>query len=298
MVGMHRLTSRAGVPLSAGLALFLSASPVVAQVEASRRVAAPHVSVELIVDSEAPGPGGSMWVGLRFELEPQWHIYWQNPGDSGGPPQAVWKLPPGLTAGAFEWPAPERIDSDGIVSYGYRGVAVLPAEIRTSRPAGARPGILGETIAASVKWLICKDMCLPGQAQLALRLPLGAADRGMVPTWSSALREARARVPGPAPRGWTATARNAPDAFLVDVLTGERMSTGVFFPVDPGQIEDSVAQEVTAIPGGLRFKLHRSPQLTKDPTALRGVVTLPGGRAFFVTVPVVPSSGGKRGSAP
>ena len=299
MVAMQRLTSRAVVSLAIGLTLLGSAARVQARVEAradaSRRVSAPHVSVELIAGTEGPGPGGTLWLGLRFELEPQWHIYWQNPGDSGGPPQVVWKLTQGLKAGAFEWPAPQRIDSDGIVSYGYRGVVVLPVPISSSARAGAGAGA---SIAASVKWLICKDMCLPGQAQLELRLPLTGEERGMLAGWQAEVRDARAKVPRRAPAGWSAKAKSSPDAFQIDVLAGEHLATGVFFPVDPGQMEESVPQAVEPIPGGLRFKLRRSPQLAKDPTALRGVVSLPGGRAFIVTVPVISSPGGKKGSAP
>jgi DsbC/DsbD-like thiol-disulfide interchange protein len=38
-----------------------------------------------------------------------WHIYWQNPGDSGEPPRIKWQLPSGVTATALEWPTPMRM---------------------------------------------------------------------------------------------------------------------------------------------------------------------------------------------
>jgi DsbC/DsbD-like thiol-disulfide interchange protein len=31
-------------------------------------------------------------LGLYFKLEPGWHIYWKNAGDSGEPPRARWTL--------------------------------------------------------------------------------------------------------------------------------------------------------------------------------------------------------------
>ena len=284
---------RAIVSLTAAIAILVPARSASAQTP--RRVSTPHAKVELIADRDTIGSGGVVWVGIRFELEPHWHIYWQNPGDSGGPPEVVWTLPPGMSAGAIEWPAPERIDSDGLISYGYRGVAVLPVQMKAAGLVRASTPV---QIGASLKWIVCKDMCLPGHAQLALRLPPGPEDRLMVPAWRMALKDARTLMPRPAPPNWRATALLHQTWFDVDVIAGETLATGVFFPFEPGQIDDTKPQEVSPIPGGLRFRLHRSAQLTKDPRALRGVVSLPGGRAFIVTVPVALPPGGKKGGAP
>ncbi|MGA8222114.1 MAG: hypothetical protein WB780_10720 [Candidatus Acidiferrales bacterium] len=55
--------------------------------------------VQLIWDGNPPRPGHPLWVGALFQLDPGWHIYWQNPGDSGEPPKFQWKLPPNFRAG-------------------------------------------------------------------------------------------------------------------------------------------------------------------------------------------------------
>jgi DsbC/DsbD-like thiol-disulfide interchange protein len=70
----------------------------------SRKGQGQHVRVELISDRGAPGPG--MRLGLRFDLDPGWHIYWQNPGDSGGPPEVAWTFPSAMMSAGIEWPAP------------------------------------------------------------------------------------------------------------------------------------------------------------------------------------------------
>ena len=44
-------------------------------------------------------PGGANQAGLYFKLEPGWHVYWENAGDSGEPPHIQWTLPGGVTAG-------------------------------------------------------------------------------------------------------------------------------------------------------------------------------------------------------
>ena len=47
----------------------------------------PHGTVELIAENQSITAGHKLNLGLRFELEKGWHIYWVNPGDSGEPPR-------------------------------------------------------------------------------------------------------------------------------------------------------------------------------------------------------------------
>ncbi len=54
-----------------------------------------HVRLELISEVDSAQPGRAIRLGLLFNLDPEWHIYWQNPGDSGEPPRIEWKLPLG-----------------------------------------------------------------------------------------------------------------------------------------------------------------------------------------------------------
>ena len=43
-------------------------------------------------------------VGVLLEVEPGWHVYWMNPGDSGAPTTVSLTLPPGFTAGPVRFP--------------------------------------------------------------------------------------------------------------------------------------------------------------------------------------------------
>ncbi len=165
---------------SAALALVPGSAGAQTSAPGSRTGQGPHVRVELIADRAAPGPG--MRLGLKFDLDPQWHIYWQNPGDSGGPPEAAWTFPPGMMAAGIEWPAPERIDIGGLVNYGYHGSVVLPvvvavaADVRIPQEFAVR---------ASVRWMACANLCVPGKADLELTFPLADSDRGQVSGWKA-----------------------------------------------------------------------------------------------------------------
>jgi len=46
---------------------------------------APHLHVQLVFPQDDLYPGGKNLAGLYFKLEPGWHVYWENAGDSGEP---------------------------------------------------------------------------------------------------------------------------------------------------------------------------------------------------------------------
>lgn len=266
---------------AATLALVPGSAGAQASASGSRTGQGPHVRVELIADRAAPGPG--MRLGLEFDLDPQWHIYWQNPGDSGGPPQVQWTFPPGMMAAGIEWPAPERIDIGGLVNYGYHGTVVLPVVVAVAADVRIPQVVV---VRASVRWMACANLCVPGKADLELKFPLTDSERIQVGGWKAAIDSARARVPKPAPASWTASASSTSDTFIVDVLTGSREEGAVFFPLELSQVNDSAVQAVTPLADGIRLALRKSSQLAKDPGALRGVLALSGGRAFVVEAAV------------
>jgi len=274
-------TALACAAASATLALVPSSAVAQASAPGSRTGQGPHVRVELIADRAAPGPG--MRLGLKFDLDPQWHIYWQNPGDSGGPPQVMWAFPPGMMAAGIEWPAPERIDIGGLVNYGYHGTVVLPVVVAVAADMRIPQEF---AVRASVRWMACSNLCVPGKADLELKFPLADSERGKVSGWKAAIDSARARVPKPPPASWKASARSTSDTFIVDVVTGSREEGAVFFPLELSQVNDSADQAVTPLADGVRLALRKSSQIAKDPGVLRGVLSLPGGRAYTIEAPV------------
>src|SRR5271156_3093275 len=68
-----------------------------------------HLHVQLVMPERLLGVDSSADAGLYFKLEPGWHVYWKNAGDSGEPPRVRWTLPDGVSAGDFQFPAPKRL---------------------------------------------------------------------------------------------------------------------------------------------------------------------------------------------
>src|ERR1700732_1414443 len=79
----------------------------------------PHGTVRLVAETSGVQTAHNFTLAFHFSLEDGWHTYWVNPGDSGEPPRVAWTLPPGITAGSMEWPAPEKLGTSFVVDYGY-----------------------------------------------------------------------------------------------------------------------------------------------------------------------------------
>ena len=127
------------------------------------------VTSRLVPEAGSVVPGGTLWVDLHLDIAPGWHTYWRNPGDSGLPTEIAWKLPAGFSAGEVAWPAPERFVLGTIGNYGYSGSADLLVPI--AAPADLEPGGVAH-LAADASWLVCSDICIPGEAKLTLDLPV------------------------------------------------------------------------------------------------------------------------------
>jgi thiol:disulfide interchange protein DsbD len=243
-----------------------------------------HLKVQLISDSDWVQPGRPLLVGLRFEMEKQWHIYWRNPGDSGEPPQVQWKLPAGFQAGEVQWPAPERLGSGSVIDYGYQESVLLPVEIQTPGTPLAAGSTL--TLSAQVSWLVCKDICVPGQAELTLSLPVRMAP-APVSASHALFQEAGSRLPEPMPPEWR-TEATSEKAFFVLTIHGVGVGKASFFPLEADQIDNAAPQTATALPGGVRLTLKKSDQLAGTPARLDGVLKLSPGPAYAVSVPIRP----------
>ncbi|MEL7113247.1 MAG: hypothetical protein AAGK93_09960, partial [Pseudomonadota bacterium] len=73
------------------LVLCLAALCIGAVTAAAQPVDGGHARVELVSERALAVPGETLWFGLSFEIDPNWHIYWINPGDAGIPPEITWR---------------------------------------------------------------------------------------------------------------------------------------------------------------------------------------------------------------
>ena len=199
------------------------------------------VEAELIADVAQAVPGQPFRLGLRLKHDPDWHTYWRNPGDSGLPTRFEPTGPAGTEFGAITWPAPRRLAIGDLANYGYENEVVLsrPVALPADSPQSkARFEVLAQ-------WLVCKDVCIPGEAALALELPIGdqvlAAAAGTV----ALFEESAQRAPGPtavAATWW----QEGTQAYLV-LPAGMNPQRAEFFPYFEGVVTPAARQSLMVL---------------------------------------------------
>jgi len=240
-----------------------------------------HARLSLISNHTAIVPGQSDWIGLRFDLDPGWHIYWINPGDSGEPPKITWQLPGGMQAGDLQFPVPQRIPDHSLMDYGYQGSVVLLSKLTTT----SAPASKQAEISADVRYLVCREVCVPGKDHLSLTLPMAGGGRSAAD--SVQIKAAEGHMPRPLPAGVRVSATSNSEGFTV-IVTGKSRELGLisdFIPADEQVIENTVQPAISPEKDEFVIKLKKSEQLDRPISQLRGLL-LAGDRAYNVSIPV------------
>ncbi len=149
-----------------------------------------RVSARLLIESDAIATDVPFRVGVLLEMQPGWHIYWRNPGDTALPTRIAWQVED-ATVGALQWPAPSVFHENETESttYGYADQVLLATRITIhSRVDGAI------RLGADLNFLVCREVCIPGAIALERNLTLGSPE--VVDDKARALFDAyEARVP-------------------------------------------------------------------------------------------------------
>lgn len=264
--------------------LWLTAVSCLAAGSAGAQTAPTHAAVSLVSEEGTLKPGAAAWVGVRFELEPGWHIYWINPGDAGDPPRLRWELPQGFRANDIRWPVPERLTLGPVIDYGYEGqvLLALPVDVPSDYKAGAPA-----TLAADVRYVICREVCIPARTRVALSMPLAETATPSPAARRELFASARARWPKTMPPAWKATATGAGQNLTLTLRTGTSESKATFFPLDADQIDNAAPQLAKTTPDGIQLSLRRADPDAPAPAVIKGVIVLAGaGRAYQIDVKV------------
>jgi thiol:disulfide interchange protein DsbD len=237
-----------------------------------------HVKAALVAESAWAVPGAALAVGIRLQMDPGWHTYWKNPGDSGLPTRVAWILPAGLVAGPLLWPTPERFGTQEVVNYGYTGEVLLLSEL--ALPADLDPGKTLR-IGATVNWLECRDVCRPGKGEVALEIPVrrGAAASGVSqPLFTTA----RKRLPA-APAGWTIKASAEAHRLLLAFSPPRPalVERAYFYPGERSLLDHAAPQGLASKAGAHTLLLARDPNRAAPVERLTGVLVTEGRRGSF-----------------
>jgi DsbC/DsbD-like thiol-disulfide interchange protein len=180
------------VPIRAAVGVAAAVIASSAAIEARAQDASPwkqdsHSAVRLLAGSRS---GAVLLGGIAFQLQPGWHTYWRNPGDSGVPPRFDFAKSENIEAVTILWPAPTKFsDGGGGTSLGYQKQVVLPLRIvakNADKPV---------TLRAGISYAVCEKICIPVEASAEL------AFTSVASTQDGALSAALDTVPKPATIG-------------------------------------------------------------------------------------------------
>ena len=233
---------------------------------------AAHTQASLVLAAETAQPGDTVLAGVHLRMDPGWHTYWQNPGGSGTPTTIEWQLPPGITAGAIEWPVPEKLPDEDLTTYVYSTDAVVLVPLKLA--ADLRPGLLD--LKAKVLWLECEVACIPGKASIEAVLNIGpetkpSKDASLIQTWQKKLPKSSAAVSARA--WWENSGIGNLRPLILEWNSNEAATEADFFPHDS---EKFAVQPATArVPAGAgKIRLRKDvKKLASDwPPQVSGVL--------------------------
>jgi len=143
-----------------------------------------HTAVRLIAGAKMPGSDAKVVrAGIEIKLDPGWHTYWRDPGDSGMPPKIDFSGSDNVKSVTVLWPVPERFpDGAGGTSIGYLDRVILPLHVAPEN--AGKPS----SLQLKLGYDICRNMCVPVESELKLSLNGDGAEE-------AAIEKAEIRVP-------------------------------------------------------------------------------------------------------
>ncbi|MCY3772916.1 MAG: protein-disulfide reductase DsbD family protein [Gemmatimonadetes bacterium] len=236
-----------------------------------------YMETELVVETTSIKPGQPFWAGLRMKMDEHWHTYWRNPADSGLPTKIHWTLPDGFQAGEINWPYPQKIELDILASYGYEGETLLLVEI--TPPADLEPGGTVD-VGAFASWLVCADICLPGESGYQVTLPVSTDAPQADERWTDLFARARENLPVAVP-GWHVDAAISDSTVALHATPPEwfsgNLTSAEFYPYNADLIDYISLQKLEMTETGYLLTMRRSGFYTDRPQQIAGVLVSPDG---------------------
>jgi thiol:disulfide interchange protein DsbD len=161
---------------------------------------------------------------------------------------------------------PERISAPPLMSYGYNEEVLLPVVVHPPASLAAGQPV---RLAARADWLECKEICLPGKAELTIELPVAAG--AATPSAEAPLfAKTRATLPRDG-AAWRPRALSVPKRVILAFSPSAAPREAYFFADQAQLIEYAEPQRLMRTADG--FTLEMTPALNGTrPERLSGVL--------------------------
>ena len=108
-----------------------------------------------------------IYLGIEYKLQDGWKTYWKSPGDGGFPQEVNWENSKNINSLELLWPTPSHFEILGLTSAGYSNKVIFPLKIKLDNIDK------DSLVALKIIYLVCKDICIPGEADLEILIPSG-----------------------------------------------------------------------------------------------------------------------------
>ncbi|WOX05211.1 protein-disulfide reductase DsbD family protein [Microbulbifer pacificus] len=137
--------------------VYFCAAVSVSQAQAQDTASGDHVRVRWLAPEQF-GPATET-IGFYFDVDPGWHVYWRNAGDSGAAPRFDFVGASG-EVGEIQWPSPVRLPIEHLTNLGYEDDVAYLFSVTPDAPR--------MELVVNLEWLVCKVDCIPGYGNMSL----------------------------------------------------------------------------------------------------------------------------------
>ena len=226
-----------------------------------------HTEIQLISEDTALRLEGESWFGIDMQLDSDWHVYWQSPGDSGMPLKVEWILPTGFEMSDLLFPYPHRIDYEGLTSYGHSGNVTFLSRLKVPSHFNSEDRV---NIGAHIRWLVCEKICLPAEADLNISLLIENRTSTKSDLWKERFTLARSQLPTKSD-GVVIDAFETKTHFRFIFPNINNLSSLEYFSMDEDVVQHTAVQKLTRLEKGYELVVEKSEFLNRDIRRLRGV---------------------------
>ncbi len=234
-------------------------APAQAQQQLSEWGKSHRSKARLLVGAMPHADGRTLvYAGVEIKLADGWKTYWRHPGDAGGiPPYFDWSKSDNIARTEVLFPAPVRFRDSVGDAIGYKKHVILPVLITPRNTARA------VSLALNLEYGVCRDICIPAQAKLALRVRAAQLHR-MPSQLATALQQVprRGRLGDsvlPRLSSVTAALQSVRPAIVLDAMFPAGSQTNDLFVEAGREIYLPITSKLGApAPGIVRFKVDLS----------------------------------------
>jgi Disulphide bond corrector protein DsbC len=142
-----------------------------------QRSAPPHETHARVVITPISVAARRTTLLVTLNVDPGWHVSWRNPGETGLPTRLAWNLPAGVRALAETWPVPVIAHTRVGATHTLEGDVPWLVEFET----GTGAATIDRLISLTMRYGICRDVCIPEQITVQGVLPARMDGRVSIP---------------------------------------------------------------------------------------------------------------------